>query len=164
MKYEELNHEDFDAIVTGELTHFALWLEDAINGIICEYFIGANPREDSFRRLILYRDGLTFQDKLEIAHGIIPLLGDVADQCGFKSILKRIEGFKSWRNVLAHGLDVSDPNDPNTIVVEVVSRSGKEKRIEITPDSHREMIMQTEALLKDIQDARAVLRSSYNEA
>ena len=164
MNYEELEHEDFDAIVTGELTHFALWLEDVINGVICEYFIGGSSREDAFRRLILYRDGLTFQDKIEIARGMIPLFGDAADQCDFKSLLSRVEKFKSWRNALAHGLDKTDPDKPSTIVVEVVSRSGKEKTIEITPDSHRELVAQTEALLKEVQEARTVLRFSYDDA
>ncbi len=158
MEYEQLSHEDFDAIVTGEFTHYALWLEDAINGIICEYFIGISDREDDFRRLILYRDGLTFQDKLEIVRGLIPVFGETAERCNLKFLLNQIEEFKSWCNTLAHGLDRSIPEEPRKIVVEVVSRSGQEKRIEITPTSHREMMEKTKKLLKEVEEARSQLR------
>ena len=27
MDYHNLSHEDFDAVVTGEMTHYALWFE-----------------------------------------------------------------------------------------------------------------------------------------
>jgi hypothetical protein len=161
MEYEQLTHEEFDAIVTGELTHFALWLEDAVNGVICEYFIGASERERDFRRLILYRDGLTFQDKLEIVRALIPVFGETAERCNLKSLLNRIEEFKSWRNSLAHGLDQSNPDEPRKIVLEIVIRSGKEKRIEITPASHREMMEKTEELLKEVEEARSQLREFY---
>jgi hypothetical protein len=158
MEYEQLNHEEFDAIVTGELTHYSLWLEDAINGIICQYFIGSSDRENDFRRLILYRDGLTFQDKIEIVRGLIPVFGRAAERCNLKTVLKRIEEFKSWRNSLAHGFDRSDQNEPNKIIVEVVSRSGTEKKIEITPASHRKMMDQADKLLKEVDQARSQLR------
>lgn len=75
MRYEDLDKEDFDAIVTGELTHYAIWMEDEINRFITDYFIGDKSKSKDFRRLLLYRDGLTFQDKLEVARGMIPLLG-----------------------------------------------------------------------------------------
>ncbi len=160
MKYEQLKHEDFDAIVTGELTHYALWLEEEINGIILEYFIASSDRKNDFRRLVLYRDGLTFQDKLEIVRGLISVFGETAERCNLKSLLKRIEDFKFWRNALAHGLEIdeSNPEEPHKIVVEMVTRSGKEKRIEITPASHRKMLEETEKLLKEVQKARRQLR------
>ncbi len=75
MRYEDLDKEDFDAIVTGELTHYAIWMEDKINSLITDYFVSDKSKSKDFRRLFLYRDGLTFQDKLEIARGMIPLLG-----------------------------------------------------------------------------------------
>lgn len=140
MNYRELSQEDFDAIVTGELTHLALALEDVANGIICEYFIGMSDKEDAFRRLILYRDGLTFHDKLEIIRGMLPLFGEAAEECGLKQILNEVEKFKSWRNELAHGLDKTDPKEPLKLIVGVVSLSGKEKLVEITPESHEEML------------------------
>jgi hypothetical protein len=39
MEYQNLNKEDFDAVVLGEVTHYALWLEDELNNIISDYFI-----------------------------------------------------------------------------------------------------------------------------
>jgi hypothetical protein len=161
MEYEQLDHIDFDAMVTGELTHYALRLEDELNWIICEYFVRSDDREGDFRPLILYREGLTFQDKIEIVRSMIPVLGHTAKLCNLKSILKGIEEFKSWRNALVHGLDYSNPEEPRKIVVEVVTRSGKEKRIEITPASHREMMERTEKLLEEVEEARVHLRESF---
>lgn len=157
MDYYSLSQEDFDAVVTGELTHYALWLEDMANGIICEYFIGQSEKEDDFRRLILYRDGLTFQDKLEIIRGMLPLFGEAAEECNLKGLLKEVEEFKSWRNALAHGFDRTDPNEPHKLIVEVVSRSGKEKRVEITPESHIEMLENVEDLYKRFNEARETI-------
>ena len=37
MKYEDLSHNDFDAIVTGELTQYAINLEGELIDIITEY-------------------------------------------------------------------------------------------------------------------------------
>ncbi|HEY8911446.1 MAG TPA: hypothetical protein VIM51_14370 [Desulfosporosinus sp.] len=73
MEYENLGQEDFDAIVTGELTHTSLQLEDELNGIITDYFIENNNKLNTFKSLLLYRDGLTFQDKMEIVLGMIHL-------------------------------------------------------------------------------------------
>jgi len=154
LNYEELSQEEFDAVVTGELTHRALALEDIANGIICEYFIGPRNKENDFRRLILYRDGLTFQDKLEIIRGMLPLFGKSAEECGLKSILKEVEDFKSWRNTMAHGLDRTDPKEPLKLIVEVVTRSGKEKRIEITPNSHEKMLDDILSLEERFKKAR----------
>ncbi len=49
MKYDDLSHEDFDAIVTGELTHYALWLEGEIINIIADYFIGSDAKRSDFK-------------------------------------------------------------------------------------------------------------------
>ena len=158
MDYYSLSQEDFDAVVTGELTHYALWLEDVANGIICEYFIGPGEKEDEFRRLILYRDGLTFQDKIEIIRGMIPLFGESAEECNLKGILNEVESFKSWRNALAHGLDKTNPEEPHKLVIEVVSRSGKEKRFEITPESHEKMLEDLSDLFDRFTEARNKVR------
>lgn len=44
MNYDGLDKEDFDAVVTGELTHYSLWLEEEINSIICNYLRIPSPR------------------------------------------------------------------------------------------------------------------------
>jgi hypothetical protein len=158
MQYEKLDHEDFDAIVTGELTHYALWFEGEINNIISDYFIHRYDRLHVFKRLILYREGLTFQDKIEIVRGLIPNLGEIVEQLNLKSVLNRIEEFKAWRNSMAHGIDCSNSKEPNKIIVEVVNRSGKEKQIEITPASHRETLKQAENLLTELTEIRKKLK------
>jgi hypothetical protein len=157
MDYYSLSKEDFDSVVTGDMTHYALWLEDVANGIICEYFIGQSDKEDDFRRLILYRDGLTFQDKIEIIRAMLPLFGKPAEQCDLKGLLQEVEEFKAFRNALSHGFDRSDSNEPHKLIVEVVSRSGKEKRVEITPKSHEEQLVQAEHLYKRFKKARKLV-------
>lgn len=39
MDYKVLSKKDFDAVVTGEITHYALWLENELNSIITNYFV-----------------------------------------------------------------------------------------------------------------------------
>jgi hypothetical protein len=89
LDYEKLSKKDFDAVVTGELTHYAIWLEHGVIDIITDYFLGKSKRREDFKRLILLRDGLTFQDKLEIARAMIPLLEPRASQVGLSSLLKQ---------------------------------------------------------------------------
>ena len=119
--------------------------------------MGPSKKEADFRRFILYRDGLTFQDKLEIIRGILPLFGEAAEKCNLKGLIKEVEEFKSWRNALAHGLDRTDPDEPHKLIVEVVTWSGKEKRVEITPESHTEMLKNTEDLLKRFNEASKLI-------
>lgn len=158
MNYHELDKEDFDAIVTGELTHYSLWLEEEINDFICDYFRVPLSRFNDFKRLLLYRDGLTFQDKLEIVRGIVPLLGNAAEAVDLKSLLKQVEDFKSWRNAMAHGHDVARAEDVAKLKIEIISRSGKQKEIEITPESHQRMISEVDVLLEKLKNARAKLK------
>lgn len=154
MDYAELGHEEFDVFVTGTFTHYALWLEEVLNSIIGDYFVRSHDRQARFKQLILHREGLSFQDKIDIVRSMVPLFGKLAEQVQLKGIIKEIEDFKFWRNALAHGLDTSNSDDPLQLRVEVVSRSGKEKSIEITPDSYDEMVANVEDLLKRAQAAR----------
>ena len=158
MEYDDLVKEDFDAVVTGELTHYALWLEDELNRIIMSYFKVPKARREDFKRLILLRDGLTFQDKLEIVRGMLPLFGDIAVSTNLKQLLKELEEFKSSRNAMAHGQDVSDDDDEAKLKISITTRSGKERVIEITPESHTKLMDRAEALLKDLKAARAALK------
>jgi len=161
MRFEDLDKEDFDAIVTGELTHYAIWMEDEINRLITDYFVSDKSKSKDFRRLLLYRDGLTFQDKLEIARGMIPLLGlNDQDQTQFRTILNAVEDFKSWRNAMAHGLDTTPGDCKGVIRIWIVSRSGKEKTIEITPESHRAKMDEAEKLYHSL---RNIVRSTLGE-
>jgi hypothetical protein len=159
MQYEKLNKEDFDAIVTGELTHYALWFEEELNTIIINYFGIKESRRDEFKRFILLRDGLTFQDKLEIVRGMLPLLGEAGESCNLKQLLKDVEEFKSWRNAMAHGQDVSDDEWAAKLKICVTTRSGVEKIIEITPDSHSMRMDDSGVLLEKLKAARETLKS-----
>ncbi|HYF90923.1 MAG TPA: hypothetical protein VD969_01620 [Symbiobacteriaceae bacterium] len=156
VKYENLKPEDFDALVTGELTHYASWLEDELNDIITSFFV-VPGRSSAFKRLLLYRDGLTFQDKIETVRGMIPELGDKAGTNALKSMLKEIEEFKASRNAMAHGLDASDNSSRLIRKVEIINRAGKPNIIEISPQAHRRTIAKVESLLTRVQEVRKVL-------
>jgi len=152
MRYEDFSKEDFDAIVTGELTHYSLWMENEINHLIINYFIGDKTKSEDFYRFVLHREGLTFQNKLEIARGMIPILGlNSSNQKKFNTILKKVEEFKSWRNSMAHGLDIAPEAYRGTIIIQTASRSGKEKTIEITPKSHIEKMNEAEELYQALK-------------
>jgi len=92
MDYVTLSREEFDAVVTGELTHYSLWFEQAIVQIITTYFVRQNDRAENFERLVMWREGLTFQDKIEILRAMIPLFGII-----FEAIL--LEGSHRCQNV-----------------------------------------------------------------
>jgi len=157
MEYRNLSKGDFDAVVTGEITHYALWLEEELNEIISDYFIMDSNKRSEFKTFLLYRDGLTFQDKIEIVRGMLPLFDVAPEELNLKSLLKEIEEFRSWRNALAHALDVSPDDNAPLIRVQVVTRSGKERIYEITPESHESAMKKAEDLLAQVQEARKKL-------
>ena len=156
MEYEELDKDDFDAMVTGELSHLAIWLEGEVMDIITDYFLADSSKRKDFMRLLLRRDGLTFQDKIEILRAMAPLFGDLAKELNLVSILNRVEEFKSFRNSFAHGID-SSGNDSLELQVETVGRSGKPKTITVTPESHRNMQTHAQGLLKELRLVRSRL-------
>ena len=157
MTYQSRTREDFDAIVTGELTHYAIWLENVLIGVISDFF--SPPRlRGHFERLLLRRDRLTFQDKIEIVRAMLPLFHNQGAAGRLKSLLPKVEEFKANRNAFAHGVDVTPSEiSPPTIHVEIVTRSGKEKVVEVTPEAHEASLTRAEALLKELQDVRGQL-------
>ncbi len=74
--------------------------------------------------------------------------------------MKEVEDYKSWRNALAHGIDVSSEKTKPELEVEVVSRSGKEKIVKITPESHKDKMAEAEKLLSDLTAARKKLKET----
>jgi len=149
-KYEGLSHEDFDAIVTGELAHYTIWFDEALVKIISD-FLGQPSREDLFKRLLLRREGLTVQDKIEIVSAMIPEFSDSTVAGELKQTLRKIEKFKTDRNAFAHGLDVTPkPLAANAIHIQTVTRAGKEKTIVITPETHVKTIDDAEKLLEAV--------------
>lgn len=59
---------------------------------------------------------------------------------------------------MAHGLDVASDEDIAKLKVEIITRSGKERIVEITPESHQRMIDEVSILLEKLQNARARLK------
>ena len=157
MRYEKFDKEDFDAIVTGELTHLAVWLESELIEIISDYFLQVSKRLE-FQRLLLLRDGLSLQDKIEIVRALLPSFANQTAAAKLRPALVSIEEFKTMRNAFAHGRDVTPPEQkPLTLHVETVSRSGKERVVVITPESHSAVMLAANKLLFDVQQLRGQL-------
>jgi hypothetical protein len=154
MDYKKLTRDQFDAVVTGELTHYAIWLEEELVGIISGYFAKPDRLKD-LSRLLLRRDGLTFQDKIEIVRAMAPLIANEELAGKLRKSLNRIEEFKANRNAFAHGLDVT-PKDtlPPTVHIEVVNRAGKEKIVVVTPETHAQELANAESALAEIVSIR----------
>ena len=159
-RYARLDHADFDAIVTGELTHYAIWLEDVLIEVISDYF--ARPsRKLQFKKLLLRRDGLTFQDKIEIVRAMLPEFKNSAVAQELKQLLTKVENFKSSRNAFAHGHDITPTGtNDSRIHVEIVNRAGKEKIVVVTPESHSKALRELEQLLKSLESVKKRLHAS----
>lgn len=69
-----------------------------------------------------------FQNKIEILYARLPLFGKKADLVNLKSILKRVEDFKRWRNALAHRIDVSTDDTKPQVSIEVVRGLAKRRQ------------------------------------
>ncbi len=154
MNYRNLSKEDFDAIVTGELTHYSIWMENVLIDIISTQFSQPARRVD-FERLLLRREGLTFQDKIEIVRAMLPQFSNKPAAGKLKPLLTKIEEFKAYRNAFAHGTDVTTSNNQDGgIYIEIIARSGKEKLVLVTPESHEITMSEAEALLKELHMLR----------
>jgi hypothetical protein len=156
IKYERLQVDEFDAVVTGELTHMALHLEQMLSTIIISFFqVG---RQMEFRRIVLDRDGLTFQQKIDIVRCFLPLLNDETLRNDLKALLNDVEEFKSWRNAVAHGRDDGSSKDPLCLVVSLVNRAGRERVVEITKELHEKMLASMGVVLDKLAEANLAVR------
>lgn len=146
--------EEFDTTVTGELTHMAIWLENEVAGIISDHFCKRTKQSD-FSRIVLRRDGLTFQDKIDIARAMISSFNNAIAAAELKHLLADIESFKTHRNALVHGVDVT-PSGLSELAlhVESVGRTGKPKVVVITEKSHTKMMSDATDLLSKIEKIR----------
>jgi hypothetical protein len=94
---------------------------------------------------------------------MIPLFPNNSTSIKLKSLLKKVEDFKSWRNALSHGTDVSDNEKKRELKIEVMTRAGKEKVIHITPESHEAKISEADKLLSDLNAVRKSLNKTEPE-
>lgn len=161
MDYTSLSRTDFDAVVTGELTHRILRLEESINGIIGDFFVTEPSRREHFDQLVLFREGLTFQDKIEIVRAMIPLFQREASKLNLPSLLNKVEKLKNSRNTMAHGRDVGGGDSPPTLKIGIITRSGNKKEMEITSASHQKMIAEAKALGSELARARTDLNEVF---
>lgn len=154
MEYDLLSPEDFDAVITGEMAHYAIWFEHELIGIISDHFVIAKKRDD-FERLLMLREGLSFQDKIDIVRAAIPLFVNSSAANQLRGLLNKIEQFKATRNALAHG--VAAASATGSITVEVVKRDGKPKAITITAKTHKAAMADAEELLEELKEVRSDL-------
>jgi hypothetical protein len=155
--YRNYTREDFDAIVTGELTHLCVWLELALETAIEKYFAVRKDALEVFRRLMLHRDGVTFQAKIELVRSIIN--EDEFDdeyRAAWKKVLKEIEAIERIRNAMAHGKDAGGSG--LEMKIGTLNRAGKEVTIMVSPDSHVKGLDEGEKLKTQVTKLAAVIR------
>jgi len=163
LNYANMSRHEFDAIVTGELSSLTLSFELQINEIIIGYFLQGARRKDDFRIVFFYRECMTFQQKMDIVKVIINTNPSRLDKTESNKILKMIESFKSLRNALAHCFTHSlDQGNELRICLDMFSRSGRYKVIEITPESHDQLMMDFEGQFKQIVEWRKKSIKSLN--
>jgi len=152
INYSTLSPQDFDAIVTGELIHLTLHLELEMNAFLIDYFLKGSSRKDEFRIHFFYRECLTLQEKIDIIKAVLTRNSSTIDKTESNQIIKIVEELKSLRNTLAHGF--SDPlkDDKDLkIQIELYSRSGKRKTIEISPQNHTQLMNDFDQKIKQIE-------------
>ena len=118
--------------------------------LISKQFCQPASRVD-FERLLLRRDSLTFQDKVEIVRAMLPLFNNQAAAHKLKPLLIKVEDFKAHRNAFSHGMEVTPTNNTDGSCVEVFTRSGKEKLVSVAPESHENAMVEADALLNELQ-------------
>lgn len=155
MEYRNLSKEEFDAIVTGELAHQAIWFEGELTNVILDYFVGRNQKREEFERLIFKRDGIGFQGKIEILRGMSHLFHNRALLNRLEGVLKQVEVLARFRNAFAHGTDIGDEKkDELLLKVSLVSRSGKERVVQVSPESHAKYLSGLNLLFQELGEIR----------
>jgi len=149
--YRSLSKEEFDAVVTGELTHYALWIERALEALIIRFFGFSGTTSEVFSRLILRRESFTFSSKIDLIRSLALESSLAQDRIQLlQSLIRQVENFKNLRNSLAHGLDVSDQEDTLNLKIETVSRQGKSKILQVSPESHQKVVDEAQSILDEL--------------
>jgi hypothetical protein len=148
MKYDDLDRIWFDAIVTGELTHYALWFEEQLELFISAYFISDPRVEESFISTFVKSREFTISRKIEFARRLLKSSKHLrADE--FLTAFKELERIIAIRNAMAHGKDVGGKG--LKLKIEIASYGGKTKTIEITPESHSKIMESAEECLEKLK-------------
>lgn len=105
MKYVDLDRVDFDAIVSGELTHYALWFEEQLEFFILAYFIDDSRVVDDFSSTFIHAREFTMSRKIEFVRKLLRSRKfPRSDE--FLSAISEVERIVALRNAMAHGRGV----------------------------------------------------------
>lgn len=150
INYSDLDPSDFDCIVTGELINISIFLELQINNFLSYYFTHGSSRKADFRTFFLHGPYLGFQDKIDITRSIVAKYYPKLNKQEAVSILNQVESFKSLRNTFAHGFSSLDKKSSNSeLIIEITTRTGKIKKVAITPENHKHKMTEYKKLMKD---------------
>ena len=105
MKYNDLDRIWFDAIVTGELTHYALWFEEQLEFLILAYFISDPRVTDNFSSTFVRSREFTMARKTELVKKILKSSKHSRSD-EFLAVFGELEKIIAIRNAMAHGKDV----------------------------------------------------------
>jgi hypothetical protein len=151
MKYTELDRVWFDAIVTGELTHYALWFEEQLEFLVMAFFLNDHRVIELFSMTFLRSRDFTMAKKTEFVKTVLKGWDD-SRSGEFLSAIKDMEEIIAIRNAMAHGRDVGGTG--LSLSIEIVSHGGKAKTIEITPESHEQIMDTAERCLDKLKELK----------
>jgi hypothetical protein len=151
MDYRDLDRAEFDAIVTGELTHYALWFEEQLDFLITVYFINDPRVIDRFSLIFLRSREFSTSRKMTLINSLLKGWADNRSK-EFLSVITEVEQIIAIRNAMAHGRDVGGTG--LDLLVAIQSHGGKTKNISITPDTHEEMLEVAERCLNKLKELK----------
>jgi hypothetical protein len=150
--YTKYSRTEFDAVVTGELAHHCLWMEDALNDFIIKFFLKGSSRKKEFETVFFERECLSFQDKIDLVNVTLKLFGSSEQKSRTKTLLKKVEAFKSMRNAFAHGMmDYSGAaENEQKITIQIYNRGGNVRTHEVTIESHKKQMQIGDNIIADL--------------
>jgi hypothetical protein len=162
MKYQKLEREEFDAIVTGEMTHYALWFEDQLEALITLYFVDDPNVIELFEATFIRSRHFSLSQKLEFTKKLLRQWSDSKRSSEFKAVIEEVETLIAIRNTMAHGRDIGGTG--LELLIEIQSYGGKTKEISITPETHEAAMATAERCLTKLKElkwhARALRQSA----
>jgi|GEM_PF-4721425 len=151
MKYDDLDRIWFDAIVTGELTHYALWFEEQLEFLILAYFISDPRVNENFASTFVRSREFTMARKIELVKKILKSSKHSRSD-EFLAAFGGLEKIIAIRNAMAHGRDVGGKG--LELRIEIESYGGKTKTIKITPETHSQIMESAEQCLEKLKELK----------
>ena len=119
-------------IFFGELTSLNTLIEYSINELLTSYFVTSNHRKDEFKRFMMYRWGLSYQNKIDCLRFIADSIKDKTERERFELTIMFAMRFNMVKEKLVYGWPLND--DPENIIIRTINEIYLCQDIEVSPD------------------------------